>query len=95
MKAILLTLAAALTLSSVALPAFACTITPQGDTRLRMEALLNAFDQMESLLEIKNTSGDVYKVVTYNHATLTKERRLYELLNTSAMCPIYEAREIK
>ena len=94
MKNLILGLAAAFAINTVAMPAYACTITPLGDTRLRIEALLNALNEMETLRELENDK-DTYKVVTYNHSTLESNARTYLLINTSAMCPIYEAIEIK
>ena len=49
MKNLILGLAAAFAINTVAMPAYACTITPLGDTRLRIEALLNALNEMETL----------------------------------------------
>lgn len=94
MKKVILGLAIVLAINTVAVSAFACTLTPAGDTRLRIEALLNAIDEMESLQAL-TADMDTYHVVTYNHSTLESETRSYQLINTSAMCPIYEAREIK
>lgn len=94
MKNILLGITVALAINTVALPVYACTITPLGDTRLRIEALLNAFNQMETLRELI-ADADIYHVVTFNQSTRKTYKRTYELINTSAMCPIYTAREIR
>lgn len=93
MKTIILSLVAGLMINTGT--AYACTITPLGDTRLRIEALLNAFDQMETLEVLTSASMDKYHVVTFNHSTQKREKRTYQVIDTSSMCPIYEAREIK
>lgn len=94
MKKILLSLTVATVISTLSTSAYACTISPLGDTQLRMKALLNTFNQMETLQEL-SADGDIYRVTTYNHSTRKTQQRSYELLNSSFMCPIYTVRELR
>ena len=91
MKALVLKLSLASALLIVSQQSIACTVTPQGDSHLRVTAIHNAIDQMEAVTEFKALDGDIYQVRVRNFNTGKDAVRTYRLENTSRMCPVHKA----
>ena len=92
MKAIALALAATAVLASNS--ALACTITPKGDSQIRVNALHQTLSHDEQLVGLRHLGGMDFEVTVTNYSSDATETRAYRLVNQSPMCPDYKAVEL-
>ena len=92
MKALALALAATALLASNS--ALACSITPKGDSQIRVNALHKTLGNDEQLVGLRHLGEMDFEITVTNYSSDATVTRAYRLINQSPMCPDYKAVEL-